>query len=277
MIARTPGAGSGLPPLVTFGINSALAFATAELLTAALHETGHAVAAQLLGFSPRIYAFFEDNPHGTRAQDLAILAAGPLTSLFVGVLLLLLFVRGEKRYSFSHVLLLWLSWAGIMEFVNYLFVTPWLADGDTAQIADRLGWGLSARYAVMALGALFVFLLARTAAATMLATAPLGIPLETDGERRRFLFRGFYLPVVGGTLLTALGGIGGLPLIAFYGTLATLGNLDIVGAAMWMVRAPIAVRKRGVDARLRVEPIAIGLFILVVIWYIVALSRGIPI
>ncbi len=57
-------------------VNSALAFASAELLTAALHESGHGLAAQFFGFSPHIYAFYENNPSGDACETLTILAAG---------------------------------------------------------------------------------------------------------------------------------------------------------------------------------------------------------
>ena len=61
----------------TLSINSALAFASAELVTAALHEAGHGLAAQAFGFSPHIYAFYENNPSGNARETLTILAAGP--------------------------------------------------------------------------------------------------------------------------------------------------------------------------------------------------------
>jgi len=264
-------------PRFTFAINSALAFATAELLTAALHETGHALAARVLGFAPRIYAFYENNPHGTTLQDIVVLAAGPVASLLFGVLFLALFRKTSRYYSYGRLLLLWLGWLGVMEFVNYLIVTPWLAAGDTAQIANRLGWPELPRYAVAALGIVAVFFLGRPAAVAMCAVAPANVALGAALERRRYLFLGFYLPLIAGTLLTALAGIGSRADIVFLGLFGTFGNIDLVGAAMLFVRAPIEFRERAIDAPLRVEPAALVLFALVSLWYITALSRGVAV
>jgi hypothetical protein len=246
-------------------------------LTAALHETGHGLAAQSLGFAPRIYAFYEDNPSGTTAQDLIILAAGPLTSLALGMLFLALFQRGEPRYTFGRLLLFWFAWLGVLEFVNYLIVTPWLSVGDTAQIANRLGWPLWPRYLVAAAGIAIVVLLGRPAARSMLAVAPESIPIESPADRRRFIFRGFYLPLFAGTLLSGLGGIG-TPIAAVgYGLLAGFGDIDLIAMAMYSSRGLLVVPGRTSGAPLRIEPMAIVLFGLVVAAYIALLSRGLPV
>jgi hypothetical protein len=266
-----------LSPQLTFGLNSTLAYASAGLLTAALHETGHGLAAQSLGFAPRIYAFYEDNPSGTTAQDLIILAAGPLTSLALGVLFLALFQRGQPRYTFGRLFLFWLGWLGVLEFVNYLVVTPWLSAGDTAQIANRLGWALWPRYLVAAAGIGIVVLLARPAAVTMLAVAPESIPIKSPADRRRFIFGGFYLPLFAGTLLSGLGGIGTLAVAVGYGLLAGLGNIDLIGTAMYSARGSLVVPERRNGAPLRIEPMAVVLFVLIVAAYIALLSHGLPV
>ncbi|MGH7727817.1 MAG: hypothetical protein ACREM2_03335 [Vulcanimicrobiaceae bacterium] len=265
-----------------FFVNSAFAFASAELLTAALHEAGHGVAAQALGFSPHIYAFFEDNPSGTRAQSLLILAAGPLTSLVLGGLFLLWLRRGPPRYSFGRLLLFWLAWLGIMEFVNYLVVTPFLSAGDTAQIADLLAWPLAIRYVIAALGVVLVLLLGRSAAAAMFVVAPGDPPLHLESRRGRrgFILFGFYLPLVAGVVLTALAGIGGRPAMIGFGLLGTFGNIDIVVAAMYLGR-PLEASGTAITpapgALLRVEPAAIVLYLALVALYVFVLAHGLPV
>jgi hypothetical protein len=267
----------GVSPPVAFGINSALAFACAELMTAALHEAGHGLVAQRLGFSPHIYAFYERNPDGTAAQHLMILAAGPLTSLVLGTLFLIAFARGRAHYSFPRLLLLWLGWLGVLEFVNYLIVTPWLPAGDTAQIAKILGWSMLERYCLAALGIALVFLLARRAAATMLAVAPQQFALGSPVERRRYVRNGFFLPLLAGVALTALGGLGSSPSYVALGLLGTLGNIDIVSAAVGASTGAPPARERAEDAPLRIEPLAVGLFAALVILYVTVFSRGMPI
>lgn len=256
-----------------FFANSALAFATAMLATAAIHETGHALAAQGLGFAPSIYAFYENNPSGAPWQNLIILSAGPIASLIVGSLCFLWLRRAAARYSYWLLLLFWFAWLGILEFVNYLVVTPWLTAGDTAQIADVLHWPLGARYALAAAGIAIVLLLLRPAARSMFALAPQDVALDTGFARRRYIMRGFYLPLILGVALTALGGIGTNPLAVGLGLLATFGNIDLIAMSLFVAQT-VPVPHRGTSAVLRIEPAAIALWIAIVLFYIFALPGG---
>jgi hypothetical protein len=257
-------------------VNSALTFAFAELATAALHETGHGLMAQALGYSPKIYAFYEDNPTGTIHQSLAILAAGPIASLILGLFFRAWYRSGEPRYSLGRLLLFWMSWLGIMQFVNYVIVTPWLSAGDTAQIADLLHVPVWGRYVVSAVGWLVLIILTRPAAHDMLALAPESEALDTPRERRRFIMRSFYLPLLAGTLLTAPGGIGGLPMIVVYGMLGTIGNIDVIAFSLYRTGDAFAL-KRAPGEPLKVEPIAIVLYLIMVALYILVLARGLPV
>lgn len=257
-------------------LNSALAFASAELLTAALHETGHGLAAQALGFAPRIYAFYENNPTGTPAQSLIILAAGPITSLILGIAFLLWYRAGSARYSFGRLLLFWLAWLGIMQFVNYLIVTPWMTAGDTSQIADLLHWSTLPRYAVALVGIIALFSLTGLAAQTMYALATQDAPIDTPRDRRRYIMRGFYLPLLAGTVLTAPGGIGGLPMVVGLGMLGTLGNIDVIAFALYRTGREPKVPP-GRSAAPALAPAAIVLYIAVVASYIFVLARGLPV
>lgn len=261
---------------VAFFVNSALAFASAELLTVALHETGHGFAAQALGFSPRIYGFFEDNPTGTAAQTLLILALGPIVSLVLGVLFLTWYRLGKAQYSFPRLLLFWLAWLGILEFVNYLIVTPWLSAGDTARIADLLHWPVWVRYLIASVGVVIVFGLARLAAISMFAVAPESVLLETSHQRRRFIMRGFYFPLLAGTALTLPAGISGHLMMVVLGLFATIGNIDLVAAALFRVSNGVAA-PRSKDAPLRVEPVALLAYLAIVSFYLFVLSRGLPV
>jgi hypothetical protein len=260
-----------------FFVNSAFAFACAQLLTAAFHEAGHGVAAQLLGFSPHIYAFYEDNAAGNPQQTLTILAAGPVASLVLGALFWIWYARSGARYSFGRLLLLWLALSGVTTFVNYLIVTPWLSAGDTAQIADVLHWPTAARYGLAVFGVALTIALAPSAARAMFGVAPGTVALDSPYVRRRFIFRGFYLPLVAGTLLTAFAGIASRPVNVGYGLLAMIGTIDMVVAAMYARTRPSGPAERRSDARLRVEPAAIVLWIALTLLYVLGFSHGVPV
>ncbi|MGA3038680.1 MAG: hypothetical protein ABSE64_14485 [Vulcanimicrobiaceae bacterium] len=258
-----------------FFINSALAFAAAVLLTAALHETGHGLAAQALGFSPKIYAFYEDNPTGTPMQNLLILAAGPCTSLVLGLIFLLWLRRGIPRYTFPRLFLFWMAWGGIVEFVNYIIVTPVLRGGDTWAIADILQAPLWTRWAWCAMGIVAILRLAPIAKESMFAVAPQGVELDSRRAQRRYVMGGFYLPLLVGVVLLAPAGIGGKASIVMLGLFSALGNIDIIAATLYRRPDPPAVH--GIDAALRIEPLAIGAYLVMVTLYVFVLSHGLPV
>jgi hypothetical protein len=135
-------------------------------------------------------------------------------------------------------LLLWLGLLGVMTFVNYLIVTPFLSAGDTAQFADVLGWPVAARYGVTAIGIVLVVVLARPAATAIFAVAPATIDLAADRARRRFIMSGFYLPLIVGIALTALAGIGTPPLYVGYGLLGRWAT-----SISWWRRCTAAARR----------------------------------
>jgi hypothetical protein len=264
-------------PKSAFFVNSALAFASAELLAAVVHEAGHGLAAQLLGFSPHIYAFYENNPEGNARQTLTILAAGPAASLVSGAIFWGWYRRLRPGYGFGRLLLLWMALISVMTFVNYFIVTPWLSAGDTAQFADVLGWPATTRYGLTLIGILLLVALARPAARAMFAAAPSSTALDSPRARRRFIVTGFYLPLIAGVALTALAGIGTRPVNVAYGLLGTLGNIDIVVAAMYAGTGYARAAGDGDAAPPRIEPAAILLYVALVLVYVFAFSRGVPI
>ena len=258
-----------------FWVNSALAYATAVLLTSALHEAGHGLMAQSLGFSPKIYAFYEDNPSGTPVQNLLILAAGPLTSLLLGIVFLLWLRRGTPRYTFPRLLLFWMAWSGITSFVNYVIVTPLMRGGDTWAIADILQAPLWTRWAWCAIGIVAIIRLAPVAKDSMFAVAPQNTPLDSRRDQRRYVMGGFYLPLLAGVVLLAPAGIGGKWSIVMLGLLAAIGNIDIIAATLY--RRPDPPTVHGIDAPLRIDPLAIGAYLIMVGLYVFVFSRGMPV
>jgi len=268
------------PPLAlwsAFVTNSALAFASAELITAALHEVGHGLCAQAFGFSPRVYAFYENNPSGDARETVAILAAGPMSSLILGMVFWTWYRRTKPRYSYGRLLLLWLSLVGVMEFVNYLIATPWLTAGDTARIADVFGLPAIARYGLSLIGVASLVFFGRPAADSMLALAPRSVAVGTSRARQRF-FMTFVLPsLLAGVACTALAGIGSRPFYVAYGLVGTFATIDIVIAARYADGVPPGDGERGNDAPLRIEGSAVAIYAALAALYVFALSRGVPV
>ena len=245
------------------------------LLTAALHEAGHGLAAQSLGFSPKIYAFYEDNPTGTPVQNLIILAAGPCASLILGVVFLLWLRRSAARYTFPRLLLFWMAWCGIVLFVNYLIVTPVMHASDTWAIARILEAPAWVPWAWCAIGIVAILRLGPLAKQSMFAVAPSSVAINSWRDQRRYVMGGFYLPLLAGVVLLIPAGIGGNPSIVGLGLLSAVGNIDIVAATLY--RRPDPPTQHGVDASVRLEPLAIGLYAAIVALYVFVFSHGLPV
>lgn len=110
-------------------IQSAVAYATALLITVTLHEFGHAMAAWLYGFHPTVYGLHEQDIAASPVRVAVIAAAGPLVSLVLGMV----FLAVQKRMrgqGFPRYLTLWLGLLGIAVFVGYLITPPFYARGD---------------------------------------------------------------------------------------------------------------------------------------------------
>ncbi len=229
----------------------------------------------MLGFSPKIYAFYEDNPTGTPLQSLIILAAGPCTSLLLGAIFLLWLRRGVPRYTLPRLFLFWMAWSGIVLFVNYLIVTPLLRGGDTSAFLDILNAPLWTRWAWCAIGIVAIVRLAPVAKEAMFAIAPQGVELDSWRAQRSYVMGGFYLPLIGGVALLVPAGIGGNPAIVALGIFAAFGNIDIIAATLYRRLEP--PRRHGVDTSLRLEPFALGAYLAMVALYVFVFSHGMPV
>jgi hypothetical protein len=135
---------------------------------------------------------------------------------------------------------------------------------------------VSARYGLTAIGVALLVVVARPAATATLALAPQGVALDSPQARRRAVMGILYLPLLAGVALTAFAGIGSRPFYVAYGLLGTFGNIDIAVAALYATAAPPDEKERGVDAPLRIEPVAIALYAALVLVYVFAFSRGVP-
>jgi hypothetical protein len=258
---------------------SALAFATAGLIMTFLHELWHALAARALGFHPRVYAFVEDNPSGTPTQDVLIAAAGPIGSLIAGLFFFaILRLAAGRRYTYANILLFWMAIHGIMNFINYLIVTPWLVGGDTWAIAQRLGVSLPWQYAATIVGVLLLLFFGPRAARATLDIAPPSVALATPRDRRFFLRRFYFAPVTFGIALVLVACLRQKPVYILYAFLGMVGNYDICAVASG---SPGKTYERPPEAALGQTPALgpgpIGLYVLSVLFYLLVLTPGLPI
>lgn len=110
-------------------IQSAVAYATASLITVTLHEFGHGLAAWLYGFHPIVYGLHEEDIAASPARIAVIAAAGPAVSLLLGLIFLAIHKR-MRGQDFPRFLTLWLGLLGIAVFMGYLITPPFYKRGD---------------------------------------------------------------------------------------------------------------------------------------------------
>jgi hypothetical protein len=118
-------------------VNSTIAFAIALPLMITIHEFAHALASSVQGLRPVVYPGQVVNQVvGTTDQQVVHLLAGPIGSLLLGVVILMVApaVRG-----FWGLFLLWFGALNVQEFTGYLMTGPFLAIGDVGAALHLLG------------------------------------------------------------------------------------------------------------------------------------------
>ena len=119
--------------------NSLFAFVSAFAITTILHESGHFISYYLLGAHPALhhnYVQVSDKNLSTLIVVISALA-GPVTSM-VQAFVFGLFVTKKGGNDAKHLLFLWLSLLGAVNFFGYLMLTPFTNIGDTGRVAELL-------------------------------------------------------------------------------------------------------------------------------------------
>lgn len=183
--------------------NSTLAFVSAFIITTFLHESGHYLSYWLCGGNPTLfhnYVLTGDEPLGTAAIVISALA-GPLTSLVQG-LIFGMTVSKSRKNNMRHLLFLWLSLLGYVNFFGYLGMTPLSTRGDTGKVAELLNIDSSMRILIAIVGFIaLVFFILKTA-----RNFSNFIPENQDlNKRARYVYCLMFFPIIIGSLFnTAL-------------------------------------------------------------------------
>jgi hypothetical protein len=144
----------------TLTANATLSYVIAAIVNSLAHESAHAVAALALGLTPTISPFsVETAEQPTDHQQIIVAAAGPVFSLVMGLVLMVVarsWGRGVVRLFW-----MWLPFMGVMNFVGYCFIAPFAHAGDTGQVLALLRVPGPVFFVVAAVGVGGQFLLAR--------------------------------------------------------------------------------------------------------------------
>lgn len=173
--------------------NAVCLYLLAYLLTIVLHEGGHAAMALALGDHPVLYntSVRTTSAHLTNFDHVLIAAAGPLLSLVQG-LALLGWLHRHRPQGTGGLFRLYLGLFGLLNFLGYLLVAPFVAGGDTGQIVVRLHLPAAAVWVVATLAlVVLVWAVGRTGPLLLglLPTAEQARPeLRTAGLRALLLW-----------------------------------------------------------------------------------------
>ena len=123
-------------------LNATGAFVLAAVVNSLLHESAHAVAGLVQGLTPTLSPFAVHYvPTPTSAQEIVTALAGPVWSLVMGAVLLA--AARSWGTGFTRLFWLWLAFMGMMNFVGYMFIAPFVPAGDTGRALALLkapGW-----------------------------------------------------------------------------------------------------------------------------------------
>lgn len=142
-------------------INSTFAFVSAFFISTGVHELGHFISYLIFGANPTLYHNYVYTPDQQLSMHVSIISAlaGPLSSLLQGIIFGAVVSRGGEGKIF-HLLYLWLSLLGFINFVGYLMMTPLSTAGDTGKVAELLQVGYVYRILTAAAGfAILIFVI----------------------------------------------------------------------------------------------------------------------
>jgi hypothetical protein len=186
-------------------INSTLAFVTAFSWHQILHELGHFVSA-ILFYAENVilyHDYVEYDPSALQMTDrIIVAAAGPLVSLFTGLLFHFICSKYNKR-NVLFLVFLFMSAFGYINFGGYLLVAPFFTGGDTGFVFNQLGFPFWSILVFALGGALFLFFSIKKLVIYFVEMASLEI-INDRQERRTFIGALIKSPVLIGVVVTTL-------------------------------------------------------------------------
>ena len=141
-------------PWTSWGLRPIVLFAAVYMVIGIVHEFSHAITAYSLGI-PFMLLHLHVNLSrtiGTLDQRAIIGVAGPLMTLFIGLICWIAYRR--VRYSRFALPLLYAAWFGVATFFGNTISTAFV--GDFSRLAMTLQWSMPVRYIVSLIGALLL-------------------------------------------------------------------------------------------------------------------------
>ena len=186
-------------------LNSTILFVIASIIEMTIHECGHYIAAVLMHASQ--ISLHHNYVHYSELnlnlyQNIFISGAGPLFSLFIGIIFHLICSSHSKR-SLQFLFYMYMSIFGYIGFFGYLLIAPVFIYGDTGFIFNALGFPIWLTITIAITGALVLFFIMKnlTKYFVLCGTERLG---ENIQERATFIHSIILYPLFSGIIITTL-------------------------------------------------------------------------
>ena len=173
-------------------------------LTTFLHEIAHAIAAKLVGVNPTLFHTYVsfDNSSIPASNEVIVLISGPLFSLFQAIVFLILLRRRDKT-DLLRLFYLWMAIIGMVVFLGYVMMGPFIPYGDTGKIYAILGTPTYVSLSLAALALIAIVIFFRKL--SPLFVQFLAMLRTISGiEKSRSLFLFLILPLLVSTVVNAL-------------------------------------------------------------------------
>lgn len=173
-------------------------------LTTFLHEFAHAITARLFGVNSTLFHTYVsfDNSITSTSQELFILSSGPLISFFQAILFLTL-LRKKNKIDFIGLFYLWMGIIGMVVFLGYMMMGPFIPYGDTGKIYTILATPTYISFSLAALAMVGIILFFRKLTPLFIDFL-FNLRALSEFEKSKFFLIFFILPLLVGTIINTL-------------------------------------------------------------------------
>lgn len=189
----------------TILINAAIAFSIAAITQMTLHEVGHFLAALYFHATNLVlhhnYVSYDEN-NLQLTQRIIIAAAGPITSILLGILFHFLTIK-YKKANVTRLVLLYMSINGYIGFFGYLMIAPIFSYGDTGFICKALNFPIFITIAIAIIGLIALVIVIRKIGKEFVAFISKEA-YEDDNLRKKFFNNLVHIPLYIGIAITTL-------------------------------------------------------------------------
>jgi len=195
-------------------INSLMIYIAAFMPSTFLHELGHAISSFIFNGSPILhhnYVAHLTPENMTSTENLIVMLAGPLASLFKGLLAGVLFLK-YKKYNLLSLFLLWLAIFGLNNFLGYFLTGPFFTEGDIGKIYLLYNVPTSVQIVISVISAGLLLLLAYKLTVPFLLFSYKNQWVANGQNRKNFSLKILILPWIFGSVFVTLLY---LPIVAF--------------------------------------------------------------